>query len=257
MYNSLQLQNLDFDRIIIGTFTGLYEISAQLQSLGVPKEKIDTSYIEVSVKARENFVREFASEFLQNIESKATDSINTESSRQNYAIAEVGVYRGDFARVINEAFSKNRFYLFDTFEGFSMQDLGGNSNTKDGVMGANLGAKHFANTSVELVLSKMPNPKNCVIKKGWFPQSAQDCTDLDSKFCFVNLDCDLYEPILAGLKFFYPRMCEGGVILIHEYFSNGYVGVRAAVQEFFAKQNLKSFQKIPIGDNLSIAILKI
>lgn len=100
----------------------------------------------------------------------------------------------------------------------------------------------------------MSRPQNCVIKKGWFPQSALGVED---EFCFVNLDADLYEPILAGLRFFYPKMLRGGVILIHEYFSNGYVGVREAVSEFFAEFSLQIWQKIPIGDNLSIAVIKI
>ena len=73
----------------------------------------------------------------------------------------------------------------------------------------------------------------------------------------MNLDADLYEPILAGLEFFYPKMVRGGVILIHEYFSAGYVGVKKAVNEFVRKFGLCNFQKLPIGDNLSIAIIKI
>lgn len=220
----------------MGTFTGLYEIANQLRDMGICEQKIDVSHIEVSVKAREAFVRDFA---------KEARELGLCGS-----VAEVGVYRGDFARVINEAFADRRLYLFDTFEGFSTQDL---TQSKDGTMGKDLGQKHFSNTSVELVLSKMPYPTQCNIKKGWFPQSA---TGLESeKFCFVNLDCDLYEPILAGLEFFYPKMVSGGVILIHEYFSQGYVGVKEAVREFYTRTGCNA-TKIPIGDSLSIAVIK-
>ncbi len=31
------------------------------------------------------------------------------------------------------------------------------------------------------------------------------------------MDADLHNPTLAGLEFFYPRLSEGGVILIHDY----------------------------------------
>lgn len=241
IFSAEKLHEMDFDSVIIGTFTGLYEIANQLESMGIPRTKIDTSHIELSVRAREAFLSDFA----------------REARAQNLggAVAELGVYRGDFARKINEAFSDKTLYLFDTFEGFCSEDLG---NTKDGTMGISVGAKHFANTSIDLVLGKMPYPKNCVIKKGWFPQSALDSSDLEGeKFCFVNLDADLYEPILAGFRYFYPKMISGGVILIHEYFSAGYVGVREAVAEFFAESKLKAWQKLPIGDNLSIAVIKI
>ena len=39
------------------------------------------------------------------------------------AIAEVGVYRGEFAAVLNQLFSDRALYLFDTFEGFSENDF--------------------------------------------------------------------------------------------------------------------------------------
>ncbi|MCH5314259.1 MAG: class I SAM-dependent methyltransferase, partial [Helicobacter sp.] len=218
--------------VIVGTFTGYYEISAQLQEMGVAKEKIDVSYIELSVRARIAFLEDFA-KLWGNLQG---------------AVAELGVYRGDFARYINAAFAHRKLYLFDTFEGFAKTDV-----SRDSTMAQNLGAKHFANTSVELVLSKMPNPTQCVIQKGWFPQSALGLEK--EQFCFVNLDADLYEPILAGLEFFYPRMVKNGVILIHEYFSQGYVGVKEAV-EAFIKAHKEPIYKMPIGDSLSIALIK-
>lgn len=238
IYPATRIMTLAFDRIVVGTFTGLYEIADQLRGMGICEQKIDVSYIELSVKAREAFVKDFAKEVYDR--------------EMHGSVAEVGVYRGDFARVINEAFADRNLYLFDTFEGFSVQDL---KQDRDGTMGKNLGQRHFSNTSIELVLAKMPHKDKCIIKKGWFPQSAQDLEE--DKFCFVNLDCDLYEPILAGLEFFYPKMVRGGVILIHEYFSQGYVGVKEAVNEFLKNHNLGSAFKVPIGDHLSIAIIKL
>ncbi len=238
IYPASKLCDLDFESVIVGTFTGLYEIVEQLCAMGIKREKIDVSHIELSVKAREAFIKDLAKEIkMRNLSGE---------------VAEVGVYRGDFARIIHECFIDRKLYLFDTFEGFSEQDL---KDSKDGSMGKNLGQKHFSNTSVDLVLSKMLNSSQCVIKKGWFPQSASDIKK--ECFCFVNLDCDLYEPILAGLEFFYPKMVSGGVVLIHEYFSQGYVGVKKAVDEFFASHHLNPACKVPIGDNLSIAVIKL
>jgi len=39
------------------------------------------------------------------------------------SVAELGVYRGDFAKNINKAFLDRELYLFDTFEGFDERDI--------------------------------------------------------------------------------------------------------------------------------------
>ena len=179
-----------------------------------------------SVKAREAFVADFAKE----------------RGDLKGAIAELGVYRGDFAQQMKAHFPNKTFYLLDTFEGFAREDL--NDSEK---MGSAVGAKHFANTSVDLVLSKMPHPENCKVVAGFFPDTAAQITERD--FLLVNLDCDLYAPILAGLEFFYPRMVTGGVILVHEYFSTGYLGVQKAVNEFFEKIIYLFGTKCPSGIN--------
>src|SRR5438309_71481 len=39
------------------------------------------------------------------------------------SVAEIGVYKGDFAKRLNVLFSDRALYLFDTFEGFSKKDV--------------------------------------------------------------------------------------------------------------------------------------
>jgi hypothetical protein len=96
----------------------------------------------------------------------------------------------------------------------------------------------------------LPNPNNAIIRKGYFPETTQG---IDENFCFVNLDFDLYQPTLSGLEFFYPHMVEGGVILVHDYFSGACRGVKEAVQEFERKVKGK-LNIFPIGDGLSVGI---
>lgn len=74
-----------------------------------------------------------------------------------------------------------------------------------------------------------------------------------SKFCFVNLDMDLYLPTYNGLCFFRDKMTEQGVILVHDYYSAGYKGVKAAVEEFL-KEYGEGVNKYPIGDGVSIML---
>ena len=82
---------------------------------------------------------------------------------------------------------------------------------------------------------------NCIVCKGYFPATTKDIED---KFAFVSIDTDLYEPILAGLQYFYPRLNSGGYIFIHDYNNEGYKGARQAVLEY-CKQHQIVFVPIP------------
>lgn len=117
--------------------------------------------------------------------------------------AEVGVYKGDFAKHINEVFPDRKLYLFDTFKGFSDRDI-----ESDVKAGYSTGKQDFSDTSVNEVLGKMAHRENCIIRQGWFPESAAGLEK--EKFVFVSLDADLFDPIYKGLEFFYPRLQMGG-----------------------------------------------
>ena len=145
------------------------------------------------------------------------------------ACAELGVYRGDFARLINHYLPDRTLYLFDTFGGFDERD-----SEADRAGNFSGGDEDFSQTSEELVLSKMEHREKCIIRKGWFPDTAEG---IDEIFCLVSLDADLYQPILAGLEFFYPRLSHGGIIMIHDFNNTVYSGVRQAVKEFCDKNN--------------------
>ncbi|WP_018631233.1 TylF/MycF/NovP-related O-methyltransferase [Niabella aurantiaca] len=160
------------------------------------------------------------------------------------AVAELGVYRGDFAKYMNEAFPDRRLYLFDTFEGFSVEDVV--IETKNNY---SPGTQDFSDTTIELVLDKMKYRDNCVIKKGYFPDSIGD---LNENFAFVSLDADLYKPIYEGLKYFYPRLSQGGFIFIHDYNNGEYKGAKRAVTEY-CKEHRIPF--IPICDPWGTAVI--
>ena len=157
------------------------------------------------------------------------------------AVAELGVYRGDFAALLSRAFPRRTLYLFDTFEGFDPRDVG--AEAEKGYSRAAEGA--FANTSVDAVLSKLAAPENAVVRKGYFPETAAGL-DPDLRFCLVSLDADLYTPTLSGLRWFYPRLAPGGVLLVHDYWNARFSGVRAAVEAFEAERG--RLLVLPVGD---------
>ena len=118
-------------------------------------------------------------------------------------VAELGVYRGDFAKHLNRVFADRKLYLFDTFEGFAETDVSAEVEA-----GYSSGEQDFSNTNEEIVMSKMISPENVIIRKGWFPDTTEGLEE--KRFIFVSIDADLYEPIYEGMKFFYPRLVEGG-----------------------------------------------
>lgn len=139
-------------------------------------------------------------------------------------VAELGVYKGRFARYINQYFPDRILYLFDTFKGFDERDV--ISETKKEFSS---GEQDFSDTSVEAVLKLMPFPQKCNPVIGFFPDSAKR---IDDNFVFVSLDADLYEPIYNGLQFFYPKLVSGGYIFIHDFNNEAYKGARKAVEQF-------------------------
>jgi O-methyltransferase len=141
------------------------------------------------------------------------------------ACAELGVYRGEFARLINSLLMERKLYLFDTFTGFDPEQL-----EHEKIFGFRDPTKDFKDTDVETVMAAMPNPEVCVVRKGRFPETAEG---IDGPFCFVSIDVDLFIPTLEGLRFFYPRLASGGYLMVHDYNNHkNYPGPRAAVEEF-------------------------
>ncbi len=54
-----------------------------------------------------------------------------------------------------------------------------------------------------------------------------------TRISLLHLDMDLYEPTLAALKAFWPRILTGGVVLFDEFAIREWPGETEAVEEFF------------------------
>jgi len=135
-------------------------------------------------------------------------------------IAEVGSYRGGSSKIICEAKGTRPLHLFDTFEGLpALSPMDAADQFRKGQFSA----------SVDDVKNYLKNYPSVHFYKGLFPATADPIKN--KKFSFVHLDVDLYEATLSSIRFFYPRMNKGGVMLSHDYISAP--GVRKAFDEFF------------------------
>ena len=232
-----EITTYDFEQIIIATMD-TYNITNQLtKEYGIKLENINGTL----------FSR------IGNKSAPVTALKNTaQIIYDNYipgAAAELGVFQGDFAKEINASFADRQLYLFDTFEGFSERDV--EKEKEIGTKRIFERSYNYSGTSIELVMSKMKNPEKCIIRQGFFPETAKG---LEEIFAFVSLDADLYQPMLEGLKYFYPRLSEGGYIFIHDFFTDTFTGTKEAVLEY---RRYKKICLVPIGDNCSIGIVKM
>jgi hypothetical protein len=230
--NAQYLSNIEYDEVIVGTMA--LTIVDQLIEVGVPRNLINTEYINVRIYGRLNFLYDFAGICDYN---------------ENLCVAEGGVFQGEFAEEINKAFPKSKLLLFDSFEGFDERDIQVENKKSLSVSAAG----YFGYTDTSIVLNKMTYPDNVLVYKGYFPDSTKD-VDENNKYIFVNLDFDLYNPTLQGLRYFYPKMVKGGCILVHDYFHMNYKGVPQAIKDFETEIGYK-LKKMPIGDHCSIAII--
>lgn len=216
------------------------EVHHYLLELGVDDEKI----ILQSFKSLEHHVNRFPrKEYLVAL----SELMHKNNIRGD--VAECGVYRGWFASIINECFPNEKLWLFDTFSGFDQRDV--KIDTKPAKEAITNGMfDRFNMTSEDIVKLRCMHRNNLIICKGYVPDTFEG---VDTKFCFVNLDMDLYAPQLAALKFFSDKMVKGGVILVHDYYNSTFTGTTKAVDEFCSTKD--NIIKYPIGDGLSIALL--
>ena len=154
------------------------------------------------------------------------------------AAAELGVYRGFFARCINLSLPERRLYLFDSFEGFG-----------EGAQASEAFQAAHRNTAVDKVLAIMPHPENITVKPGFFPESLHG---LEDRFCLVSLDVDFYQTTLEGLRYFWPRLEPGGYLLLHDWGSPKLPGVAKALADFEAelRQRLPAVPLCDVGGSL-------
>ena len=149
------------------------------------------------------------------------------------AAAELGVYRGFFARCINRLLPERKLYLFDSFEGFAE-----NACAADSFQAAH------RNTAIDKVLAIMPHPEMITVRPGFFPESLKG---LEERFCLVSLDVDFYRTTLDGLRYFWPRLEQGGYLMLHDWGSPKLPEVAKALADYEVQIGCK-IPAIPLCD---------
>ena len=150
-------------------------------------------------------------------------------------VAECGVWQGS-ALIPTGLFVQHhapgkRVFGFDSFQG--LNDAVSRDVALEGEGDPRKRVGGFSNTSYEAVrqhveLFGLANTVTLV--PGYFQNTLP--THAGSRYCFVHLDCVIYESYRQCLEHFYPRMARGGVILLDEYKDPPWPGATQAIDEF-------------------------
>ncbi len=149
--------------------------------------------------------------------------------------AEAGVFRGLGSYLIchylrNElpTFNGETHFMLDSFEGLSVPV------EKDGAFPAKRhGEGAFTCTSVEHVRKTLSDFDDVNVFKGWIPAVFKNLPE--QKYRFVHIDVDVYEPTLDSLRYFWPKMSVGGILMCDDFGpwqDDNWPGCIRAVNEF-------------------------
>lgn len=152
-----------------------------------------------------------------------------------FRAVECGVYTGS-SLVACAAMAQDAGFSFemiglDTFSG--LPEL-----SETDLSLAPAGAKYinttlFSDTTIEHVQGKLVEhglAESVHLRQGLFSQTLPALPE--QRYHFVNIDCDLYEPHLECLRYFYQRMAPGGIVFFDDYHSIDYPMAAHAINEF-------------------------
>ncbi len=144
--------------------------------------------------------------------------------------AEVGVFRGNFSRILLDGYDFGRFYCIDSWRHLSGQrDI---SNTSDEI--------HEQNYEAALRLLS-PHLYHVTILRALSSEAAARFSDESLDFVYIDADHS-YRGCREDLRAFYPKVKPGGIFAGHDYLDGSLpeadFGVKSAVDEFCLENSI-------------------
>lgn len=120
----------------------------------------------------------------------------------------------------------NNFIGIDSFEGVSEPSNFDSDYFK----------KHDLRVPYEVAKSNLSRFNNVDLIKGWIPEVFGKLKD--SRYSFVHIDVDLYEPTLKSVEYFWDKIITGGIMVCDDYGSSKTIGARKAIDDFFGRNKI-------------------
>ena len=168
-------------------------------------------------------------------------------------IVECGVWRGGMIAGIAELLGpKSKYFLYDSFEGLpDAKEIDGASALD---WQSNSEGEHYHdNCKAEINFANEAMTKTGVdfqLIKGWFDDTVP--FHKHEKISLLRLDADWYDSTIVCLKHFFPKVVQGGIVIIDDYYV--WDGCTKAVHDYLAE--IKSNCRIYQLDNKVAYIIK-
>lgn len=180
--------------------------------------------------------------FLRAIENVATQGLVGD-------IVECGVWRGGnliLAGLLRERLNLTaEIWGYDTFEGMSAptvrdrkhKDIKLAQERFDELQRGDHNEWCYATIGeVRDNFAREAGPVPLRLVKGKVEETLRDAANLPERISVLRLDTDWYESTKAELAILYPRLVDGGVLIIDDY--GEWAGAKQAVDEYFAHQKI-------------------
>lgn len=144
-------------------------------------------------------------------------------------VIEFGTFRGGTAGLILQNLTEGKvMHVSDSFKG--MPDVSSRDNFHN--------EGDFAETDEETVVQGLAQlGGNFMPHVGFFSHTIPAMEKFGPhRLAFAHIDADLYESVYEALEFCYPRMTNGGVMILDDYGAPSCLGAKQAADEFFAER---------------------
>ena len=169
-------------------------------------------------------------------------------------VVECGVWRGGMVAGIAELFRADKnYYLFDSFEGLPpAKDIDGVAakewqKNPDGEF-YNDNCKAEIDFAIK-AMDQTGASYKCI--KGWFSETLKDISFI-GQISLLRLDGDWYESTMECLTALFPKVVEGGIIIIDDYYA--WTGCSRAVHDYLS--SIQSASRIWMSSECVAYIVK-
>jgi O-methyltransferase len=155
------------------------------------------------------------------------------------SIVECGSWRGGMIAGIASVLGADRdYYVFDSFEGLPQaKEIDGFAAIK---WQSDKGSQYYFNNckadfkeaQAAMILS---GAKKYKIIKGWFSDTLKAYPS-QKPIAILRLDGDWYESTITCLEYLYPKVVNGGIIILDDY--HVWEGCRRAVHDYLSREGL-------------------
>lgn len=160
------------------------------------------------------------------------------------AIVDCGVFKGTslvrfagFRDLFGNSYS-HKIIGFDTFAEFPETEFEEDKKYRDRFIN-NAGGESISVEQLQKVLNHKSVNQNIELIAGDIKKTVPEYVNENPnlKISLLNLDTDIYEPAVTILKYLYPKLVKGGILLIDDY--GEFPGETKAVDDYFANEDVE------------------